>query len=466
MGIISPILYALLGFGAYALIAPRFRVEEQRWLRLSLAMHVVMAFANVFLTVKLLGGGDMLWYHRAGSELADLWRTDPAGWTPELMKLTLRMEAKFPFWVHGAAGDNSTGSMFGISAWLMVFSGNSLYGACVILSILNFFSRLAIYSVFRRLIQGPPLTGILWAVMLFPSAVFWTGGLLKESVAMAGLGYAIYGAYRLAERGDFARGAALILVGGFTSYLVKPYVLFPVLLATPLWYVAARLKRDSDGIAVLLTPFRVVVAIVLAVTGLALLGRFVPALAVDNVADELMAAQASWDRVSASSAAYSLMDAEARQRGVVSQLLYAPLALIFALTRPWLFEARSPQMLVAAVETTALMALSFLAFRRLKPTGVIRAILDQPVMLFCFGYVLVFGTAIGLGTGNIGSLSRYRVPMLAAYGALVAYVYMYQGTAAAEAASGAPPSVARTGRRRRALKVRNRAPRPHIGADA
>lgn len=453
MGVLSPIIYALIAAALYGVVSARFTAEEQWWLRISFALHLFMAFANVFLTQHLLGGGDMFWYHRAGSQLADLWWSDPVTWTPELIKLTLRMKAEFPFWVHGAAGNNATGAMFGLSAWLMIFTGNSLYGACVILSVLNFFSRLTIYAVLKRSFSGQTLQWMLWALLFFPSALFWTGGLLKESVAMVGIGLAIYGAYRLAEHSDFLRGGVLIAIGGFPAYLVKPYVLLPLLLATPIWYLAARMKRDSDGAALLLTPWRMAIAVALGMAGLALLGRFVPSLAVDNLSDELMSAQASWDRVSSSSAAYTVMDAETRQRGMISQLLYAPLGLLFSLTRPWLFEARSPQMLLAALEMSGLCGLAVLSAWRLGVGRWVAALVREPVILFLLAYVVIFGTAVGLGTGNIGSLSRYRVPMLAAYGVVVVYLYSTQRQVESVVGQTAQIAISKERLRRKPLRV-------------
>ena len=465
MGVLSPILYAALAFGVFQWLAPRFSAEEQRWLRISLGAHVLFAFANVFLTVYLLGGGDMLWYHRDGSKIADLWWSNPGVWTEEVVKLTLRLTARFPFWIHGASGSNSTGAMFGISAWLMILTGKSLYGACVIVSCLNFFSRLAMYAVVRRLLDPKATRLALFAIMLFPSALFWTGGLLKEGVAMVGIGYTFYGAYRIAEHSDFVRGAFWVVVGGFTSYLVKPYVLFPFAIGIPIWYLAARIKRDSQGAGALLTPFRLVAAGGIAVGGLALLAYLVPALSIETLSDEIAQTQDKWDRVSAASSAIQI--SRSADRGLLGVLISAPMGLVNALTRPWLFEARNPQRMFAAVENTLLLILLFLGLRRNGAVSSLRALLSEPVVLFCLAYFAIFGVAVGISTGNIGSISRYRAPLLAFYGVFIVFLYATgqgaekvvearvgeQGTASRRRSSRDPV----TGRRR-PLRARERLP--------
>ena len=454
MGVLTVIIWTLVGWGAFRFVAPRYTEEEQRWMQYAYAMHVVFALLHVVVVKYALGGGDMFWYHRAGSELADLWLSDPGRWTGELVKLTLRQKAVFPFWVHGAAGSTSTGAMFGLSAWIMLLCGKSLYGACVFLSVLNFFSRLLIYDVFRRTIAGHYHRYFLWALLLLPSAVFWTSGLLKESVAMTGMGVAVWGAYLLAEKSALVRGTALIALGGFTAYLVKPYVLFPFFIAAPIWYITAKMIRDSQGAAVLLTPIRFILFGVLTVGGLAVLAVAVPSLSVESLGDELASVQASGTRVTGSTN-YALVDEETASRGTAGQLAMAPIAFVFALTRPWPFEARSVQALMATVEATTLIVLLLLSIRRIGVALWLRRVMREPWLLFCVSYVGVFGVAVGLGSTNVGSLSRYRVPMMGFYAVLIAISYAWAYRPLLSEERGGEPPVSREMQRvRRAASAR------------
>lgn len=424
MGGLSIILWALLGFGVFRAVAPRYSADEQRWMTYAYIMHVVFALLHVVVVKYALGGGDMFWYHSAGSALADLWISDPPRWTGELVKLTLRQKAEFPFWIHGAQGGTSTGAMFGISAWLMLLCGKSLYGACVFLSILNFFSRIVIYDVFRRFVEQNYRSYVLWALLLLPSSVFWTAGMIKESVAMTGLGVAVYGAFILAERSAYVRGIGLIALGGFTAYLVKPYVLFPFFVAAPVWYLSAKMTREAHGAAVLLTPLRFVLFGALMIGGLAVLAVAVPSLSVETLGDELASVQSSGARVEGNTN-YALVDQDSSATGTRRQLLKAPVGFVFSLTRPWLFEVRSAQTLVAAIESAVLLGFLLLGVRGIGGVTWFRRIIRQPWLLFCAAYVAIFGVAVGLGSTNVGSLSRYRVPMMGFYAVVVALSYAW-----------------------------------------
>ncbi len=43
----------------------------------------------------------------------------------------------------------------------------------------------------------------------------------------------------------------------------------------------------------------------------------------------------------------------------------------------------------------------------------------SPLLLFCIAFVGSFAVCVGLATSNLGSLSRYRVPMMPFYATLL-----------------------------------------------
>ena len=69
-------------------------------------------------------------------------------------------------------------------------------------------------------------------------------------------------------------------------------------------------------------------------------------------------------------------------------------------------------MLANAVETTVLtiLCLRVLIIRNLE--DVRRQIADNPFLVFCLVFVLACGIAVGLTSTNLGTLSRYRCPLL------------------------------------------------------
>lgn len=423
MEFLSPIFIIAIAWFAFMAWAPRLDEEERRYATWSFVLHAVMSALHVFVTRTILGGGDMFWYHRDGSRLADLMLSDFGLYAPEVAKLALGFTADLPFWIHGAVGGAATGSMFGVAGWILLFTGKSLYGACALLSMLNFFSRLLAWRVFKQAIPADAHRLGMIALLLVPSALFWTGGLLKESVALTGFGLMVAGAGRVALRGDFIFGLLLFAVGAFPAYLVKPYVLFPMIPAMAVWYFAAQSLKGRTGAALSVTPFRLALAGVLAFAGISLLSSLVPAYSLETISDELASVQTAGQNVTGDTN-YSLV-AAAPERGLAGQLAYAPLALFFALTRPWFFEARSVQILVNAIETTLLLLLLLRMPFTIRLRGIARGVLSSPLLLFALTYVVIFGTAVGLGSTNVGSLSRYRVPMMPLFAFVVLLLPIY-----------------------------------------
>src|SRR5699024_1719714 len=152
-----------------------------------------------------------------------------------------------------------------------------------------------------------------------------------------------------------------------------------------------RMRADGGNIAILLTPMRMVMFGALLALGLMVLAYLVPNLSIDNLSDELASVQSAGTRVTGSTN-YALVSAESvATRGRTAQLVAAPFAFLFALTRPWFFEARSGQTLVATVETTALTLLLLFSIRRIGWMRWFRSIVTRPWLIFCLTYVAILG---------------------------------------------------------------------------
>jgi len=91
----------------------------------------------------------------------------------------------------------------------------------------------------------------------------------------------------------------------------------------------------------------------------------------------------------------------------------APVALILTLFRPFLWEGSGILMLVSAVENLVVLVLSLRAFLILiRERSTFSSAIRSPMFLSCLAFVILFGFAVGLSTPNLGSISRYRVPLI------------------------------------------------------
>lgn len=409
-----PIVSVLsLGLLVFHKAQDRIERRDRAMLLVSFLGHVISAFGQVWITRDFYSGtGDMSGYERRGTALAALMRDDFLYWAPEVAKLIFLQHPNLPVDIFGAG--SATGAMAGITGFLFLVLNDSLHAACLFVSILSFQARFTLFSVLRFQVSAHLRRRLLFAVMLIPSVVFWTSGLTKETFAVIGLGALLNGAW-LMTQGTPRGGLMRAILGAALVAMAKPYILFPAILALATWFYWQRATAGGRDLKV--RPAYALAAVLFSATIIVMLGRLFPEYAVSNFIDEATRYQRIGRHIEGGSN-YSLGDVDG-SRGALGQLLFAPLALATALFRPFIFEANNPLVLLNALETTAILiaVLRALVLRPLSATW--RYLRASPLLVACFVFTLAMGTAVGLATTNLGTLSRYRAPMFPFFSTLV-----------------------------------------------
>ena len=210
------------------------------------------------------------------------------------------------------------------------------------------------------------------------------------------------------------RSASLVVLvlAGWAISLVKAYILFPFAAAGGLAYFWHRSLNAKGSVALATKPAYVVLGIAGSVVAVILLGRVFPRFSISNFAAEAASLQDT--RVRGGSY-YSISGGDS----VAGQLAVAPLAILSAFFRPLPFEARNPMMLAAAAETGVMTFFLVRAIARSGAARVWKLLIGSPMLVFCLVFSLLFGLGVGLGSTNLGTLSRYRVPMIPFYSLVV-----------------------------------------------
>jgi len=319
-----------------------------------------------------------------------------------VMALLLHNRPHLPLMIIGTG--TGTGTMSALAAWVFYFLGPSQYAASVAFAMLSMCGKIGIYRAFRANLDPAFRWPAAIAALFVPSFVFWSSGLIKEAVVVAGFGCSFFGLHLWIREGRPVPGWALVIVGAVPMVLIKPYILFPLVLAGGSWYYWARsLKRGR----VRIRPAYLAVAAVLGVGGIVALGQYFPKYALDT----LSARSAELQELGRRGGSSYALSVEAPTTPI-GQFAYAPAALLASLFRPFLFEVHNLPTLANALETTVLMLL----FARILFTrslgNIRRQIADNPFLVFCIVFVIAFGIAVGLASSNLGTLSRYRSPLV------------------------------------------------------
>ncbi|GMU60888.1 MAG: hypothetical protein AMXMBFR34_26510 [Myxococcaceae bacterium] len=387
---------------------------ERRYLSFSFAAHVAAAIGLVLVyRYYYTEGGDMISYHYYGVPIADALRYDFGAVAPEVVKMALHLDNTLPFDVVGVG---STGTMQAVTVWLLFLLGNSLFASALFIAIAAYGAKVLIYRALRPGFAASQHPLVLLAAVLSPSAVVWTSALLKEPVLMVLFGPVFLGLRWILEGRRLVLAITVSALGGYAIALLKPYVLLTLVIAGGIWILWARIIRARG--AVIVRPLYLGVAAAIILGGVTVVSALVPGMSPDTISESMTYQR----RVSAGEAGRSNFYLEGRDvdpqaaqeegRSLRSQLTVAPLALVTALFRPFLFESLRVMQLLNAIEMTWMMILFIQVLRRNSLLGLLKRLTASPTLMFCFAFTLVLALGTGLSTANLGALSRYRAPMM------------------------------------------------------
>ena len=418
------LLIALLAFAA---TSRRWPARDRLVGWLCWAGHVAASFAMLWIIENLYGGiGDAMSYLRQGELLAEYARIDLVDHVPQLVSLVVRGAPALPFDLPSIG--SSTSAMAGL-AGLMMLVLDSIWAANLAMSMLAFGGQVALFLAIARLLPLEARSRIAPAMLLLPSVVFWSSGVQKEAVVMWGLGGLVFALTEL--RAQVIGRAALLGIPSVTAImLVKPYVLFPLVLAVGAWIYLQRTGQERR-----VRPAVLVAGIAVGVGGVILLGRLFPEYSVESLG-ELAALQRSYGTQVGGGSFVEVVDPE--ERSLLGQLTFAPFALLTTLFRPVIFEASNATMLMSALETTLLAALAIRLPFAVGLRESLRRLRYSPTLSAAAVFVVLLALGVGLSTTNLGTASRYRIPLMPLF-ATILLVLGTKRVAVKRQRSSAPP---------------------------
>ena len=406
-------LVLIIGFGIHQVVLRQHpKSFEQRLLNRSFLAHMAAGIALILVyTYYYTRGGDMISYHRLGVPIAEALRYDFGEVFPEVWALFIHGDYRLPL---DPVGLGSTGTMQAVAVALLFLLGNSIYAAALVVSVLSYLAKVMVYRALRSEFPEAAHEKVLFASVLSPTGIVWTCALLKEPVLMVFFGPAFLGLKWILDGRRLIGGGILVALGSAGILLIKPYVLIALALAGGVWIFWARTLRSGGNIVV--KPMYFLLAAGIVMVGFTVVSNFFPSLSPDKVAESMQYQR----RVSAHEEGGSNFYLEGRdapsdeapREGLLSQIAIMPVALVTALFRPFIFESFSAMQFLNAIEMTWLLVMFVQIMRKNRWTDLVRRVTANPALMFCLVFVLVLAMGTGLSTANLGTLSRYRAPMM------------------------------------------------------
>jgi hypothetical protein len=255
------------------------------------------------------------------------------------------------------------------------------------------------------------------ATLFLPSLLFWSSALMKDSITMGALGFFIYAFYQLFfKRRKIAINIVIVSLSAFLLFYIKPYI---ILCSVPGFLVWAFILLNKNIRDRGFRMFATLAFTVLTIVGSAYFMQKIASselasqYATQNIIKALESQQNTYNQMD--EAAGSAFKASSIDNSVGGILALFPMGIVNSLFRPFPWEVRSPVMALTALEALLFLMLTLTCIRYTSFKTFRRVMAENPSLVFCFIYAVLFAGLVGMSTLNFGTLARYKIPALPFY---------------------------------------------------
>lgn len=371
----ASILGTFVALGVVALSVPLFRRIGRLAPDIELAGLLRMALGLKFLATlpRFATRQDSVDYHRAGSTLADSFRS-------------------LDFVVDPGRAVPGTGSVRYITGLVEVFTFEDEFATFLVFSMLGFAGLMLFIQAFIVALPGIDPLRYIALLLFWPTLIYWPSSIGKDAVMLLALAGAALGVARLLH--GRLIGFAWLAAGLGLSALVRPHV---ALIAVTAAIAAVILRSSSGGSSGLLLRLSVISALVF--------GGAIAADAVEAIFDidglNPTGLAAALDLANLRSAQGGSAFVAARIEGPLDM----PWGFVTVLFRPFPHEANSVPTMITAIEGLVLAALLVAALPRVA-AGV-RYLRTEAYVGYAVAFTTVF-VYLFSALGNFGILARQR----------------------------------------------------------
>lgn len=375
-------------------------------------------FAAIFFYVYKVG--DTFLYFSGSERLAQYFWEAPALYFKSLFSSPAEIQDAVPGILYDIpyARTDEEWLMVRILSVFQILSFNNYLLLTIWTSLFSFLGSWYIFKLLNAAFTNSTKLAFSCA-FLIPSVLFWTSGIIKDSLVFGLIGLSLYKFYRifLDPSGNKLLNGIMIILSMYVVYNLKSYIV--ICLVPPLFYAVythTRGKIKNKVVQYLAGP-----ALAIVFGGFLFLLTNVLAESSKKYNSDNLEQHAkgfhSWHTATGGSA-YNLGEIEYTPLGITRKI---PLALTVSFFRPFPWEISSPTMTISAIEgLIALLAFIYLLlYKGFKSLGYI---FRNPILSFAIIFSLILGFAAGFTSYNFGALARYKTPFMPFFFFLIFYM--------------------------------------------
>ena len=376
-----------------------------------------MAFALIY--IYYYGFGDSFLYHKGASVLSDVLLDAPEDYFRLLFSKSGQLPPDLSAYSSTIAYSNTFEEWFMVKLLspISLISFKSYFVSNFFTSLLAFWGSWKLFQVFIDII--PDRRQMAFAlIFLMPSVIFWGGGLMKDTITLCGINFLIYYLYfMLVYKRNILRYSIGVIIWGYLVFNLKSYILIAFIPGALMFvYFHFKSRIESRAVRIMLTPFFFFLIFTIGYLGIEGLSTKSQKYSVDELEYKVKGFH-SW-HTDLGGSSYDLGEFEFTPLGIVSKI---PASLNVTFFRPYLWESRSPVVLLGAMESL-LFLFFFLRMLFIANVRTLKYLRESPFLMGMLSFVLIFGFAVGFTSYNFGALARYKIPILALFAMMIYFV--------------------------------------------
>jgi hypothetical protein len=256
------------------------------------------------------------------------------------------------------------------------------------------------------------------AILFLPTFIFWSAGILKDTICIAALGWITYGLYEIFHRKkSIFKNTVIVLIFSYLLIILKVYILISYVPFFILFIILKNMQSvTSVAIKYLIAPALIVGSMFGFTKVLNSYGDELGQFAVKDVTKSIKRYNKAYENQVNSGTANSNFSLGVEFDGsMVGLVKLAPIAISTTFFRPFLWESHKPSTILSSIEALLLMLFTIYIIFKAGFISFFKLISSDPLIMYCFLFSCVFALFVGASTLNFGSLVRYKIPCMPFY---------------------------------------------------
>jgi hypothetical protein len=292
-----------------------------------------------------------------------------------------------------------------------IFTFDSYISTTIVFSLLSFWGSWKLFLTLGKMF--PYLYKELSIGCLYlPSIVFWTGGIMKDTLCCAALCLLFCSIINIIYFKKYSTGDFLMIL--FCTYIltvVKIYIIMSFASTISIYVLSLyNNKIKNKAFRAFLRPLFFSIALILSYFATILISSEDKKYNLENISTTAIstANYLSQTSLEVGGSYYSLGNSDLTLTNIPILTIKA---FIVTFYRPFIWEVYNPLMFLSMLEGLYFLYITYLFLRYIINTKRGEKIFT-PFTTFCFLFSIAFAFGVGVVSNNFGTLARYKTPML------------------------------------------------------